>query len=93
MVQSWTVEFHQSFSDSPIRAAPQVALLGGPVRATPLASSVTEGGNRTTRRKPAVLATINLDNILLTCDQGNFDQIAAQSRTEWREAQALPLGN
>ena len=51
----------------------------GPVRATtPLVSSVTTGGNRSTRRKPAMLGRVKLDNSLVTCDQGN-NQITAWS--------------
>ena len=38
------------------------------------------GGNWSTRIKPAVLGRDKLDNTLLTCDQGNFNQITAQSR-------------
>ena len=52
----------------------------GPVRATPHRSSVTTGGNRITRRKPATLGRVKLENTLLTCDKGNFNQIAALSR-------------
>ena len=57
-----------------------VVLLGGPVMATPFWSSVTKVGNRSTRRKPAMLGRVRLDNTLLTWDQGNFNQIAARSR-------------
>ena len=53
---------------------------GSPVKATPHGSSVTTGGNRSTRRKPAMLGRVKLDNTLLTCDQGNFNQITARSR-------------
>ena len=47
------------------------------VRATPHRSSVTTGGNRSTRRKPAMFGRVKLDNTLLACDQGNFNQITA----------------
>ena len=33
-----------------------------------------------TRRKPAMLGGDKLDNTLLTCDQGNFNQITARNR-------------
>ena len=46
----------------------------------PRESSVTTGGNRSTRRKPAMLGRDKLDSTLLTYDQGNFNQITAQSR-------------
>ena len=52
----------------------------GPVRANPHGSSVTTGGNRSTRRKPAMLGRVKLDNTLLTCDQANFYQINARNR-------------
>ena len=52
----------------------------GPVRVTSLESRVTTVGNRSTRRKPAMIGRGKLDNTLLTCDQGNFNQITAQSR-------------
>ena len=52
----------------------------GPVRANPHGSSVTAGGIRNTRRKPAMLGRVTLDNTLLTCDKGNFNQITAGSR-------------
>ena len=45
-----------------------------------MCSSVTIGGNRNTRRKPAMLGRVKLDNTLLTCDKGNFNHIPAQSR-------------
>ena len=48
---------------------------GSPLRATPHGSSVTTGGNQSTRRKPGMLGRVKLDNTLLTCDQGNFNQI------------------
>ena len=35
--------------------------------------------NRNNRRKPATLGGVKM-NILLTCDQGNFNQIVAWSR-------------
>ena len=57
-----------------------VVLPRGPVRATPHGSSVTTGGNRSTRRIPAMLGRVKLDNTLLTSDQGNFSQITARSR-------------
>ena len=44
----------------------------GPVRTTPHASSVTTGGNWNTQYK--------LNNTLLTCDQGNFNQATARSQ-------------
>ena len=34
-----------------------------------------------TRRKPAILGRVKPDNTLLTCDQVNFNQITAQSRS------------
>ena len=43
-------------------------------------SGVTTGGNRSTRRKPALLGRVKLDNTLHTCDQGKFKQITARSR-------------
>ena len=52
----------------------------GPVKATIYGSSVTTGGNWSTWRKPAILGKVKLDNTLLTCDQGNFNQITAQSQ-------------
>ena len=52
----------------------------GPVRAIPHGSSVTTGGNLSTRTKPAMLGRVKLDNTLLTCDKGNFNQITARSR-------------
>ena len=61
-------------------SAISVVLSRGPVSATPHGSSVIADGNRITRRKPAMLATVKLDNSLLTCDQGNFNQITARSR-------------
>ena len=51
-----------------------------PIRAMLHGSSVTPRGNRSTRRKPAMLSRVKLDNTLLTCDQGNFHQITARSR-------------
>ena len=51
----------------------------GPIRATPHESSVTTGGNRSTRRKPAMVGRDKLDNTLLTYDKGNFNQITARS--------------
>ena len=51
-------------------------------------SSVTTGGNRSTRRKPAMLRRVVLDNTLLTCDQRNFNRttVRSQNRTlvQWR---------
>ena len=55
-------------------------LLRGPTRATCHGSSVTTGGNQSTSRKPAMLGRVKLDDTLLTCDQGNFNQITARSR-------------
>ena len=46
----------------------------------PHGSSVTTGGIRSTRRIPAMLGRLKLDNTLLTCDQGNFNEITARSR-------------
>ena len=54
------------------------------VRATPHRSSVNTVGNQSTRRKPAMLGRVKLDNTPLTCDQGNFNQIAAWSRLFWQ---------
>ena len=54
-------------------------LTRSPVRFIPHGSSVTTGGNRTTRRK---LGRVKLDNTLLTCDRGNFNQITARSRNQ-----------
>ena len=51
-----------------------------PIRATPHGSSVSTGGNRSTRRKLAMFGRVKLDNTLLTCDQGNFNQITPRSR-------------
>ena len=51
-----------------------------PVRVAPHGSSVTERGNRGIRRKRAMLGRDKLDNILLTCDRDNFNQITAWSR-------------
>ena len=51
----------------------------GPLRATPHGSSVTTRENGSTRRKPAMLGGVKLDSTLLTCDQGNFNQITARS--------------
>ena len=48
--------------------------------AIPHGSSVTTGGNRSTWRKPTMLGKVKLDNTLLTCDKGNFNQITARSR-------------
>ena len=48
------------------------SLLRGPVRSTPHGSSVTTGGNWSTRRKPAMLGRVKLNNVLLICDHGNF---------------------
>ena len=36
--------------------------------------------NRGNRRKPVMLGRDKLDNTLLTCDQGNFNQIIPRSR-------------
>ena len=52
----------------------------GPVRPTPHMSSVTTGGNRSSWRKPVMLARVKLDNILLTWRQGNFNQITVRSQ-------------
>ena len=41
---------------------------------------LSTGGNQNTRRKPAMLGRVKLDITLLTCDQGNFNQISARSR-------------
>ena len=64
-------------------SATWAVLPGGQVRATSHGSSVTTRGNRSTRRKPAMLGRVKLDNTLLTCDQDNFNQITArrQNRT------------
>ena len=56
-------------------SATTAVLPRSPLRSTPRGSSVTTGGNRSTRRKPAMFGRDKLDNILLTCDQGNFNQI------------------
>ena len=45
-------------------SATWVALPRGPVKATPHGSIVTTGGNRSTRRKPAMFGRVKLDNIL-----------------------------
>ena len=50
------------------------------MRTTPHGSSVTTGGNRSISRKPAMLGGVNIDKTLLTCDQGNFNEITAWSR-------------
>ena len=50
------------------------------VKATPHWPSVTTGGNRIARRKPAIRGGVKLDNTLPTCDQGNFNQITTRSR-------------
>ena len=70
--------------------------LRGPVRVSPHGSSVTTGGNWSTWRKPAMPGRVKLDNTLLTCDQGNFNQITARSRyqklfTEVKERYASTL--
>ena len=52
----------------------------GPLNAILHGSSVTTGENRGTRRKPAMLGRVKLDNTPLTCDQDNFNQITARSR-------------
>ena len=52
----------------------------GIARDTPHGSSVTTGGNLSTRRKPTMFGRVKLDNNLLTCNQGNFNQITARSR-------------
>ena len=46
----------------------------------PHGPSVSAGGNRSSRRKPAMFGRVKLDNTLLTCDQGNFNQITVWSR-------------
>ena len=43
---------------------------------------VTTIGNWSTWRKPVMLGRVELDNTLLTCDQGNFNQITAQSQNQ-----------
>ena len=63
-------------------SATKAVLPWGPVRVTPHRSSDTTGGNCSTRRKPAMLGRVKLDNTLLTCDQGNFNQITARSRNQ-----------
>ena len=67
----------------------------GPVKATPHGSNVTTGGNRSTRRKPAMFGRVKLDNTLLTCDQGNFNQITARSQNQTQltgyETRTLPM--
>ena len=80
--------------DNPISYS-RVILPGGPVRATFQDSSVTTGVNWSTRRKPAIFGRVKLDNTLLTCNQGNLNQITARSRNralvaEW-ETRAIPL--
>ena len=52
----------------------------GPARVIPHGSSVTTGGNRSTRRKPAMFGRVKLDNTLLTCDHGNFNRTTQQNR-------------
>ena len=42
--------------------------------------SVNTGGNRSVQRKPATLVRVKLDNTLLTCDKGNFNQVTARNR-------------
>ena len=54
----------------------------GPVRVIPHGSSVSTGGNRSNRKEPAMLGRVKLDNTLLTCDQGNFNQITARSQNQ-----------
>ena len=61
-------------------SASWAALPRGSVRATRHGSSVTTGRNQSTWRKPAMLGRVKLDNPLLTCDQGNFNQITPRSR-------------
>ena len=61
-------------------SATEAVLPRGPVRSTPHGSSVTTGGNRSTRRKPEMLGRVKLDNTRLTCDQGNFSHITARSQ-------------
>ena len=46
----------------------------------PCGSSVTTEGNRNTRRKPAMLGRVKLDNTVLSCDQGNFSLTTARRR-------------
>ena len=65
-------------------SATWAVLLRGPVRATPDGSNAITGGNRSTRRKPAMLCRVKLDNTLLICDKGNFNQITARSRNRTR---------
>ena len=60
--------------------ATRTVLPGSPIRAIHHGSSVTTGGNRSIRRKPAMLSRVKLDNTILTCDQGNFHQKTARSR-------------
>ena len=59
-------------------SASLVVLSEGLWRATPHGSSVTTGGNRTIRRKPAMLGKVKLDKTLLTCGQGNY------MKPEWK---------
>ena len=47
---------------------------------TGLMTGLMTGGNRSTWRKPAMLGRVKLGNTLLTCDQGNFNQITARGR-------------
>ena len=51
-----------------------------PTRASPDGRSATTRGNRSTRRKSVVYDRVKLDNILRTCDQGNFYLITAQNQ-------------
>ena len=61
-------------------SATKAALPRGLVRGTPHGSSVVTAGSRSTGRKPGVLGRIKLNNTLLTCEQGNFNQVIARSR-------------
>ena len=45
-------------------------------------SSVTTGGNQSTQRKPVMLGRGKLNNTLLTCDKGSFNEITAQSQNQ-----------
>ena len=66
--------------DSPISFLSCSPCMSG--KDTPCGSNVTRGGNRSTRRKPAILGRGKLDNSLLTRVRGNFNQKTAWSRNE-----------
>ena len=63
--------------DNPISCNSAV-LARGSARGSPHGFGVTTGRNRSTQRKLAKLGGVKLDHTLLTCDQGNFNQITTR---------------